>query len=102
MTISNVPGPSFPLFLAGARLAGMYPLGPIPEGVGLNMTVMSYCGTVYFGLNACRETVPRVAEFPKMLEESLEELVAPVRGVAGKKAGSKQRATRQRRPAPTS
>jgi len=76
VTVSNVPGPRFPLYLAGARLVGMYPLGPVTEGVGLNMTVMSYCGTVYFGLNACRETVPTIAEMPKMLHEALDELVA--------------------------
>ncbi len=64
VTISNIPGPQFPLFLAGARVAGIYPLGPVVEGVGLNMTVMSYCGTVYFGLNGCRETVPDIADLP--------------------------------------
>jgi diacylglycerol O-acyltransferase len=76
VTVSNVPGPSFPLYLAGARLASMYPLGPITDSVGLNMTVMSYCGVVYYGLNACRETVPAISEMPKMLTESLEELLA--------------------------
>lgn len=76
VTISNVPGPPFPLFLAGARMVAMFPLGPIAEGVGLNMTVMSYCGRIYFGLNGCRETVPRIGELPKMLLESLDELLA--------------------------
>jgi diacylglycerol O-acyltransferase / wax synthase len=75
VTVSNVPGPPFPLFLAGARMVGMYPLGPVTEGVGLNMTVMSYCGMVYFGLNACRETVSGIAEMPKMLDEALDELL---------------------------
>jgi diacylglycerol O-acyltransferase len=79
VTISNVPGPPFPLFLAGARLVGFYPLGPVAEGVGLNMTVMSYCGMVYFGLNACRETVPRLADLPRMLEAGLDELLAIAR-----------------------
>jgi WS/DGAT/MGAT family acyltransferase len=76
VTVSNVPGPPFPLFLAGARLVGMYPLGPVTEGVGLNITVMSYCGMVYFGLNACREAVPALAELPQLLQESLDELLA--------------------------
>jgi diacylglycerol O-acyltransferase len=39
--ISNVQGPSVPLHLAGARVAGVYPLGPIIDGVGLNVTVLS-------------------------------------------------------------
>jgi hypothetical protein len=49
------------------------------------MTVMSYCGMVYFGLNACRETVPAIAEMPKMLDESLSELVEAARGGARRK-----------------
>ncbi|MGD0287843.1 MAG: wax ester/triacylglycerol synthase family O-acyltransferase [Acidimicrobiales bacterium] len=79
VTISNIPGPPFPLFLAGARVAGIYPLGPVVEGAGLNMTVMSYCDTVYFGLNGCRTTVAGIAELPVMITESLDELLAVVR-----------------------
>lgn len=75
VTISNVPGPPFGLFLAGGRVTAVYPLGPVVEGVGLNMTVLSYCGTVYFGLNGCRETMPRIGELPQMISESLSELV---------------------------
>ena len=83
VTISNIPGPPFPLFLAGARMVGMYPLGPVVEGAGLNMTVMSYCGMVYFGLSGCRETVPDLAELPQMITESLDELLALVRPKSG-------------------
>jgi WS/DGAT/MGAT family acyltransferase len=79
VTVSNVPGPTFPLYLAGARLASMYPLGPVTDSVGLNITVMSYCGTVYFGVNACRETAQALAEMPKMLAESLDDLLASTR-----------------------
>ena len=92
VTISNVPGPPFPLFMAGARMVGAYPLGPVAEGVGLNMTVMSYCGIVYFGLNGCRETVPRIAEMPKMLHEALDELLALARPSAGGRGRPRGRA----------
>jgi WS/DGAT/MGAT family acyltransferase len=73
--VSNVPGPPFPLYLAGARLEATHPIGPIYDGVGLNITVMSYLGHVYFGLVACRETVPDVDTLPPMMEESLDELL---------------------------
>lgn len=96
VTVSNVPGPPFPLFLAGARMVAMYPLGPITEGVGLNMTVMSYCGMVYFGLNACRETVPGIAEMPKMLHEALDELVsAAAQGTRRKARNAARRRPRE-------
>lgn len=74
VTISNVPGPNFPLYSAGARMTAMYPMGPIADGGGLNMTVMSYMGSMFFGLVACRETVPRVADVADYLNESLEQL----------------------------
>jgi WS/DGAT/MGAT family acyltransferase len=79
VTISNIPGPPFPTFLAGARVTAAYPLGPVVEGAGLNMTVMSYCGTVYFGLNGCRTSVAGIDELPGMITESLDELLAVVR-----------------------
>ena len=79
VTISNIPGPPFPMFLAGARVTATYPLGPVVEGAGLNMTVMSYCGAVYFGLNGCRTTVPGIEDLPPMITESLDELLSVVR-----------------------
>lgn len=79
VTISNVPGPPFPLFLAGGRMVSFYPLGPLAEGVGLNITVLSYCGVVYFGLNACREIVPSLGQLAAMLDEAMDELVVLAR-----------------------
>jgi diacylglycerol O-acyltransferase len=75
VTISNVPGPNFPLYCAGARMVAMYPMGPIFDGAGLNITVMSYMGSMHFGLVACRETVARVWDIAHHLGDSLEQLV---------------------------
>lgn len=74
VVISNVPGPGFPLYCAGARVEALYPMGPVADGVGLNMTVMSYQGSMYFGLVACRETVPRLERIAGHLDDALEEL----------------------------
>jgi WS/DGAT/MGAT family acyltransferase len=74
ITISNVPGPNFPLYSAGARMVAMYPMGPIFDGAGLNITVMSYMGNMNFGLVACRETVPQVWDIAHYLGDALEEL----------------------------
>ena len=84
VTISNVPGPNFPLYSAGARMVAMYPMGPIADGGGLNITVMSYMGTMFFGLVACRDTVPDVWDIAAGLESSLDEL----RKAAEQQAGS--------------
>lgn len=72
--ISNVPGPPFPLYMAGAQLSVMAPLGPIMEGAGLNVTVMSYMDRVDIGLIACRESIPDIWELAEDFEESLAEL----------------------------
>jgi diacylglycerol O-acyltransferase len=58
LVISNVPGPQFPLYMAGARLEANYPVSVITDGMGLNITVMSYMGHMDFGLVADREQMP--------------------------------------------
>jgi WS/DGAT/MGAT family acyltransferase len=74
VTISNVPGPNFPLYSAGSRMVAMYPMGPIFDGGGLNITVMSYMGTMFFGLVACRETVADVWGLAGNISLALDEL----------------------------
>ncbi|MEZ5142282.1 MAG: wax ester/triacylglycerol synthase family O-acyltransferase [Acidimicrobiales bacterium] len=74
VTISNVPGPPFPLYVAGARMVATYPIGPIFDGGGLNMTVMSYLDSMDFGLNACPEVVTDVDAIAQGLHLALEEL----------------------------
>ena len=74
VVVSNIPGPDVPLWWAGARVVGMYPLGPILEGVGLNVTVVSYSGTLYVGVVGCRELVPEVDHIGRLLGEAFAEL----------------------------
>lgn len=75
VTISNVPGPPFPLYSIGAHMVANYPLGPIAEGGGLNMTVMSYMDSLDFGLLACPDVLPEVDDLAVGLQEALDELV---------------------------
>ena len=72
--ISNVPGPPFPLYLAGARLVMLAPLGPIMEGAGLNVTVISYMDRIDVGLIACRESIPDVWDLADDFAASMAEL----------------------------
>ncbi len=74
LVISNVPGPQVPLYMAGARLQANYPISVITDGMGLNITVMSYCGHLDFGIVADREQMRDVWKLIDWLEESLEEL----------------------------
>jgi WS/DGAT/MGAT family acyltransferase len=72
--ISNVPGPPFPLYLAGAELVAAYPLGPVFEGAGLNITVLSYMGNVDFGFNAAASLLPDIWDLADAVQPALTEL----------------------------
>jgi diacylglycerol O-acyltransferase / wax synthase len=72
--ISNIPGPQFPLYLAGGKMATYYPLSIVLHGIALNITVESYNGSLDFGLTACRRAIPDVGKIAKYLIESHEKL----------------------------
>jgi WS/DGAT/MGAT family acyltransferase len=74
LVISNVPGPQIPLYLAGARMLAHYPVSVITDGMGLNITVMSYCGRLDFGIVADREQMRDVWDLIGWLGEALDEL----------------------------
>jgi WS/DGAT/MGAT family acyltransferase len=75
IVMSNVPGPRFPLYMAGSRLVDLYPMGPVFDGAGLNVTAMSYLDQVDIGFMACRETVPDLWKLAAEVPEALAELV---------------------------
>ena len=69
-----VPGPPIPLYMAGARLTSLFPMGPLILGGGLNITVISYCGSLDFGFLTCPETVPDTDFLAEGIPLALEEL----------------------------
>jgi diacylglycerol O-acyltransferase len=75
LIVSNVPGPTFPLYCAGARLVSLFPLGPLLAGTGLNITVLSYLDSVGFGLIGCREIVPNIDAIAAAAPDALAELL---------------------------
>jgi diacylglycerol O-acyltransferase / wax synthase len=58
--VSNVAGPPVPLYLAGARLVGCYPMGPLIGNTGLNLSVLSRTGALDVGVIACPDLVDDV------------------------------------------
>jgi len=71
LMVSNVPGPSFPLYFAGMELCEVYPLGPVVAGIALNVTVQSYRESLYVGINACATTVQ---DLPALAAAMVDEL----------------------------
>lgn len=72
--VSNVPGPRRPLFLAGARVTEMYPLGPVVDSIALNVTVTSYRNHLHVGVVADRDAGIDVDGIAGGVERALEEL----------------------------
>ncbi len=96
--ISNVPGPPAPLYMHGARLEAFYPHGPVFEGTGLNITVISYQGSIDIGVIACRDSVHDVEQIPESFTAAIALLKAAAEpGKAAKdnpRQGTGQRRTR--------
>ena len=74
VTISNVPGPEKPLYFEGAKLEAMYPVSLIAHGGALNITCLSYAGSLNFGYTGCRDTLPSMQRLAVYTGEALEEL----------------------------
>jgi WS/DGAT/MGAT family acyltransferase len=80
LVISNVPGPRDPLYCAGARLEHNFPVSVITDGVGLNITCLSYLDRVDFGVVCCREMVEDAWSLTAALERELAEVDAAICG----------------------
>jgi len=78
VSISNVPGPPMTLYMAGARMTHYYPVSIPYHGMGLNITVQSYAGSLEFGLTACRRVLSQEEsyELVEHLKAALQEIEA--------------------------
>jgi diacylglycerol O-acyltransferase / wax synthase len=76
VVISNVPGSPTPLYSAGARLLANYPVSAVTDGMGLNITVLSYEDRLDFAIVADREQVPDAWPLMDALTGALDELAA--------------------------
>jgi diacylglycerol O-acyltransferase len=74
VVISNVPGPTEPLYWGGARLDGNYPMSIVTDWLALNITVVNNAGNLDFGLVGCRRSVPHLQRLLVYLEIALKEL----------------------------
>jgi WS/DGAT/MGAT family acyltransferase len=71
--VSNVPGPSKPLYLKGAKMEQSLPISTLPPGNQLNITLYSYSGTLHFGLVAPRE-MENLERLGRYIEDAFIEL----------------------------
>ena len=77
LVVSNVPGPQQPFWLNGCRLRAVHPAVPLnPATQGLTVGIISYDGSVCFGLLADRDLDPALEVAAGALREALAELSA--------------------------
>ena len=75
LVVTNVPGPQFPMYLAGAEMVETYPIPPLQEGFALAVGVTSYDGAVYYGITADFDALPDVEVLGQCVRDALDELV---------------------------
>ena len=74
LTVSNVPGPREKLRGDGGEMESLYSIGPVVEGMGLNITAWSYVDQVNFSALACEKAVPDIAYLTESIQAAFEEL----------------------------
>jgi WS/DGAT/MGAT family acyltransferase len=82
MVVSNVPGVQMPLYAGGARLLEAYPLLPLAPNLGLTICVLSYAGTLHFGVVADIGAFPDLEILTDGLASGMARLTAAARARA--------------------
>jgi diacylglycerol O-acyltransferase / wax synthase len=92
LIVTNVPGPSFPLYLLGARLLECYPFVPMMANQALNVAVLSYAGGVHWGFNADWDAIADLHDLVECFTDEFAEL----KRVASKTKAAHARPRRKR------
>jgi WS/DGAT/MGAT family acyltransferase len=82
MTVTNVPGPQFPLYMAGSPMLATYPLVPLWQSHGAGIAMFSVNGSVDVGINMDRTVIEYPGRLAPSIMESYEELLAAPAAVA--------------------
>jgi WS/DGAT/MGAT family acyltransferase len=98
LVVSNIPGPTAPLFFAGLRMESVYPIGPILDGIGLNITVQTYVDSLHVGINTTAGAVPGPAALATHLAGALTDLLAAARPGRGSPQAGAPACGREGRP----
>ncbi len=87
LVITNVPGPQFPLYLLGRRMLETFPMVPLAKNQGLGVALLSYDGSINFGLVGDYDLLWDLEELAGDVRGALEEL-ADAAGVALSERGA--------------
>ena len=76
LVITNVPGPQLPLYSLGREMEEVYPVLPLSANTSLGVALLSYNGTIGFGLLGDYDTAPDLGVLAEGIEKSIAELAA--------------------------
>src|SRR5205814_6977095 len=76
LIVTNVPGPQFPLYVAGREMLDVFPIAFLPKDHALAIAIMSYNGRINFGLLGDYDALPDIGRIADGIEASIGELVA--------------------------
>src|SRR3954463_198405 len=109
LLVTNVPGPQFPLYMLGRELRDLFPVAFLPENQSLAVAIMSYNGSMDFGLLGDYDAMHDLDDFGAMVDDSLQELLdaaekrrasnGRAKAAAKKPAARKSGATAKKKPA---
>ncbi|HNI70323.1 MAG TPA: wax ester/triacylglycerol synthase family O-acyltransferase [Marmoricola sp.] len=91
LVITNVPGPQFPMYLAGARMTESFPVPTLHPGFSLSIGVTSYDGEVTYGLTGDRDVLADLNLLSQCIGEALEELVESTSGLRTRASRGRKR-----------
>jgi diacylglycerol O-acyltransferase / wax synthase len=74
LLVTNIPGPQFPLYLLGRELEGMYPVAFLAGDRALAVAIMSYNGTMNFGLIGDYDAMADIDVVAAGITKALDEL----------------------------
>ncbi|WP_310784406.1 WS/DGAT/MGAT family O-acyltransferase [Mycobacterium sp. Z3061] len=75
LLITNAPGAQSQMYIAGTKLLETYAVPPLLHNQALAISVTSYNGMLYFGINADRDAMSDVDLLPGLLNQALDELL---------------------------
>jgi len=87
LIVTNVPGPQFPLYVAGRRMVDLYPVAFLPKDHALALAIMSYDGQLNFGLLGDYDALPDIDAFADGLRGAVDELLEIARDRRGSPNG---------------
>jgi len=84
LIVTNIPGPQLPLYVLGRELRDLFPIAFLPDHHALAVAIMSYNGSIDYGLLGDYDALPDIGLIAEGIEASLQGLLLAARGKAAR------------------